>query len=113
MLSMPATTSSHAKIHAVVRRIPSGRVATYGQVAALAGLPNHARLVGYALHALADSTTVPWHRVVNAEGRISIRGLVAASVTQRLRLEQEGVRFGPGGRVKLSEYRWDPKGGSR
>lgn len=106
---MPSPVSSYSKIYAVVRRIPRGRVATYGQVAALAGLPNHARLVGYALHAVSEGTTIPWHRVINAEGRISIRGSQSASVTQRLRLEQEGVRFGPGGRVKLATYLWQPR----
>ena len=100
------------EMYAVVRRIPRGRVATYGQVAALAGLPNHARLVGYALHAVAESSTIPWHRVINAQGRISIRGSAAASVTQRLRLEQEGVRF-TGGRVKLDAYGWKPRGRTR
>ena len=93
----------------MVRRIPRGRVATYGQVAEVAGLPRQARLVGYALHALGGDDLVPWHRVLNAEGRISIRGLAAASVTQRVRLEQEGVRFDARGRVKLAEFQWKPR----
>ena len=101
-------SSSYTKIYAVVRRIPAGKVATSGQVAELAGLPNHARLVGYALHAVAEGSTLPWHRVLNAQGRISIRGSASATVTQRLRLEQEGVRFA-GGRVKLAEYGWKPR----
>ena len=102
--------SSHARIHAVVRRIPRGRVATYGQVAALAGLPRQARLVGYALHALPDSTTVPWHRVVNAQGRVSARSAGAgADVVQRLRLEREGVTFDARGRLALDRYRWRPR----
>ena len=101
-------SSSYAKIYAVVRRIPRGKVATYGQVAELAGLPNHARLVGYALHALAEGSALPWHRVLNAQGRISIRGSASATVTQRVRLEQEGVRFSAG-RVKLATYGWKPR----
>jgi methylated-DNA-protein-cysteine methyltransferase-like protein len=105
--------SFYAKIYAVVRRIPAGRVATYGQVAELAGLPNHARLVGYALHAAAEGTTLPWHRVINAQGRISIRGAPSATVTQRLRLEQEGVRFGPAGRVRLETFGWKPRARGR
>lgn len=110
---MPASpTSSYTRIYAVVRRIPPGRVATYGQVAALAGLPNHARLVGYALHAVSEGSAIPWHRVINAQGRISIRGSASASVTQRLRLEQEGVRF-TGGRVKLHTFGWKPRGKTR
>ena len=105
---IPMPSDSYAKIYAVVRRIPAGRVATYGQVAELAGLPNHARLVGYALHAVAEGSSIPWHRVLNAQGRISIRGSVSATVTQRVRLEQEGVRFAAG-RVKLDEFGWKPR----
>jgi methylated-DNA-protein-cysteine methyltransferase-like protein len=105
---IPVPSDSYAKIYAVVRRIPPGRVATYGQVAALAGLPSHARLVGYALHAVAEGSSIPWHRVLNAQGRISIRGSASATVTQRVRLEQEGVRFAAG-RVKLDEFGWKPR----
>ena len=61
----------HQRIHAVVSRIPRGRVATYGQVARIAGLPGQARLVGYALHALPAGTSVPWQRVVNAQGALN------------------------------------------
>ena len=64
-----------ARIYAVVRRIPRGTVATYGQVAERAGYPGHARQVGYALHALPPGTTVPWHRVINASGEVSARGI--------------------------------------
>jgi methylated-DNA-protein-cysteine methyltransferase-like protein len=98
------------RIYAAVRRIPRGRVATYGQIAALAGLPRQPRLVGYAMSALPDATTVPWHRVVNAEGRISARAAGAgAGVVQRLRLEQEGVAFDAGGRLSLERYQWRPR----
>ena len=96
----------------VVRRIPRGRVATYGQVAALAGLPRHARHVGYALHGLADGTPVPWHRVVGAGGAIRLRGMDGAW-TQRLRLEREGVTFTPRGRVWLERFVWRPGHASR
>jgi methylated-DNA-protein-cysteine methyltransferase-like protein len=98
---------SYARIYAVVRRIPRGRVATYGQVAELAGLGGHARQVGYALHALPESTTVPWHRVLNARGTLSPRHS-AGEISQRLRLEREGVRFDAGGRVPLDRLRWRP-----
>lgn len=103
-LAVPA--DSHARIHAAVRRIPRGRVATYGQVAVAAGLPGRARLVGYALHALPEHTAVPWHRVINAEGRISLRRGGAGEVTQRLLLEGEGVRFDAAGRIRLAEFGW-------
>ena len=99
---------SYARIYAVVRRIPRGRVATYGQVAELAGLPGHARQVGYALHALSSGTSVPWHRVVNAQGSCSLRAVPGAELTQRLRLEREGLRFDARGRVSLARVRWRP-----
>ncbi|WP_136516161.1 MGMT family protein [Geomonas edaphica] len=95
-------------IYAVVAAIPKGTVATYGQVALLAGLPGRARQVGYALHALADPS-LPWHRVVNAKGEISLRtGGSEGDRVQRLRLEAEGVVFDRGGRIDLKRYRWRP-----
>jgi methylated-DNA-protein-cysteine methyltransferase-like protein len=98
---------THARIHAVVRRIPAGRVATYGQVAMLAGLPRQARLVGYAMAALSDASTVPWHRVVNAAGAISLRtDGPGAGIRQRVRLEEEGVEFDARGRVSLKRFQW-------
>jgi len=101
--------TGYARIYAVVRRIPRGRVATYGQIAELAGLGGHARQAGYALHALPSSTTVPWHRVLNARGTVSPRGAGGESLTQRLLLEGEGVRFDAGGRVALARFRWNPR----
>lgn len=101
-------SSSYTRIYSVVRRIPRGRVATYGQIADLAGLPGHARQVGYALHALTASTAVPWQRVVNAAGAISLRPL-NGGISQRMLLEREGVTFGSGGRIELTKYRWRPR----
>ena len=83
-------------------------MATYGQVAALVGLPGHARQVGYALHALPDSSTVPWHRVVNARGGISARAVPGAELVQRRLLLQEGVRLNARGQVSLEQVRWTP-----
>lgn len=108
---MPARKplSRYERIYAVVRRIPRGRVATYGQVAALAGLPRQARLVGYALHALPEHSGLPWHRVINAQGRISLgRGQPGGDLAQRFRLEAEGVRLDPRGLVPLERFRWRP-----
>jgi methylated-DNA-protein-cysteine methyltransferase-like protein len=99
-------------VYAIVRRIPRGRVATYGQIAALAGFPGHARQVGYALHALPQDTTVPWHRVVNARGSISLRRSGGYAVEQRLRLEREGISFDVSGRLPLERLRWRPDGDS-
>jgi len=102
-------TGSYSRIYDVVRRVPRGRVATYGQVARLACIPNGARQVGYALHALHDGPPIPWHRVVNALGGISLRGESAAR--QRRRLEREGVRFDAGGRIRLADFAWRPRRG--
>jgi methylated-DNA-protein-cysteine methyltransferase-like protein len=103
--------SSYARIYAVVRQIPYGRVATYGQVAELAGLKGHARQVGYALHALPTGTRVPWHRVVNAAGKVSLRSDPGAEITQRILLEREGVPFDLGGRIALARVSWKPRRG--
>ena len=91
-----------------MRRIPPGRVATYGQVAELAGLPGQARLVGYALAALDAGSDVPWHRVVNARGAISLPASGHSALMQRARLETEGVPF-EGDRVPLERLRWRPR----
>jgi methylated-DNA-protein-cysteine methyltransferase-like protein len=104
---------THARIHAVVRRIPRGRVASYGQVARVAGLASHARLVGYAMAALPDSTRVPWHRVVNAQGRVSPRATRGADSLQRALLEREGVRFDASGRIELARFGWRPRDRAR
>jgi methylated-DNA-protein-cysteine methyltransferase-like protein len=101
--------TSYQRIYAVVRRIPRGRVATYGQVASLAGLAGHARQVGYALHALPQETTVPWHRVVNASGGISMRSMPGGELVQRMLLEREGIRLSPLGRVSLARVGWVPR----
>lgn len=107
MTERAAGEGSHGRILEVVRRIPRGRVLTYGDVAALAGMPRHARLVGYALHALPAHTSVPWHRVVNHRGGISTgRAWPGGELAQRRLLEAEGVAFGANGRLALRQYRW-------
>lgn len=106
-------SSSYQRIYRAVRRIPRGRVATYGQIAELAGLGGHARQVGYALHALTDGNApdgepVPWHRVIDALGRITVRAEHAAEIQAEL-LEGEGVEVGPNHRVDLARHRWKPR----
>jgi methylated-DNA-protein-cysteine methyltransferase-like protein len=100
---------AHARIWIVAGRIPRGRVATYGQVADLAGMPGHARLVGYALNALPDGSRVPWHRVINAQGAVSGRAEPGADRLQRSLLEGEGVKFDERGRTSLPRFRWRPQ----
>lgn len=97
-----------ARIRAVVRRIPRGRVATYGQIAELAGITRQPRRVSQALRESAGGG-VPWHRVLSAGGALGLaRYDPMAAWEQRTRLEQEGVRFGRGGRVSLRAFGWQP-----
>lgn len=101
--------STWEKYYAVIRRIPRGRVATYGQVARLAGRPRHARQVGYALYALPEGSKLPWHRVVNATGGLSVgRVTPGGDLRQRFKLEREGVRFDSNGRIPLKLHGWMP-----
>jgi methylated-DNA-protein-cysteine methyltransferase-like protein len=98
---------AYDEIYAVVAAIPRGRVATYGQVAELAGLPRRARMVGYALRSLPDGSGVPWHRVVNTSGEISRRGRPDSERDQKTLLMAEGVEFNRLDRISLKVYLWD------
>lgn len=93
------------RIWLVVGSIPAGTVATYGQVAEVAGLPRGARRVGRVLADLPDGTRLPWHRVVNAQGRVSLPG--DAGRRQRCRLRDEGIAMRDG-RIDLARFRWAP-----
>jgi methylated-DNA-protein-cysteine methyltransferase-like protein len=104
---MPAAATSYERIYRVVKKVPRGKVTTYGAIARMAGLPRQARLVGYALSALGGATALPWHRVINAQGRLSLEKAGRASgTTQRIRLEREGVKVDAGGRVSLKRFGW-------
>ncbi len=93
----------------IIRQIPAGLVATYGQIASLSGFPRHARLVGHALRRLpAGDADVPWHRVVNSQGRISPRGMDGSDDLQRRLLESEGVQFDDAGRIDMRQRQWRP-----
>ncbi len=98
--------SRYRAIYAVVRRIPRGRVATYGQVATIAGLDGHARQVGYALHALPSGANVPWHRVVNSYGEVSKRSDSDSDELQVELLRAEGIVFDTAGRIDLRRFAW-------
>src|SRR5215470_8695496 len=95
-------------VYRLVSQIPKGKVVTYGQVATLLGAPRAARAVGTALRYLPRplSRTVPWQRVINAAGGISLRGDVVRTEEQRWLLENEGIEFDRHGKVNLKKYRW-------
>ncbi len=92
------------KIYEVVKSIPKGKVATYGQVALLAGNPRWARVVGYALHVNPYPGIIPCHRVVNREGRVAPGFAFGGEDVQRQLLESEGIVFEPDGRIDLEKY---------
>ena len=97
-------TALYERIYRLVREIPAGQVATYGQIAKLVGCG--ARVAGYAMAAVPAGSNVPWHRVINARGGISPRRGGGGEVRQRRLLEQEGLRFNRAGRLNLDEVRW-------
>ena len=103
--STPVLDSNSEHILAAVRKIPRGRVSTYGDVADVAGLPRRARLVGTVLRQSPPSRNLPWFRVINASGRISFPVGSDANKTQRSKLEAEGVVF-ISGRIDLKKYGW-------
>jgi methylated-DNA-protein-cysteine methyltransferase-like protein len=103
---MSMTPSFRDQVYEVVRRIPRGKVATYGQIARLLGQPRAAREVGWALRDSPDGLDVPWQRVINAQGRVSFPAGSEGAALQRAMLEDEGVVFGPDGSVNLKIYAW-------
>ena len=110
-MTTPNRTRSHdlyPRIYDQVRRIPVGRVTSYGQIALLVGMPGGARVVGYALHALvrSDLPDVPWQRVVNRSGRLSLRKLGEAGELQRQLLESEGIVFSDDEQIDWDVYGW-------
>lgn len=109
MLTAPTMTSFFDQVYAVVRQIPPGKVASYGQVAAMLGHPRAARTVGWALAALreAEEHDIPWQRVINAQGRVSIRHMEHAPEEQQMLLEAEGVQFDQQGKVDWNRHGWD------
>ena len=96
------------QVYRLVRRVPPGRVVSYGAVAAMLGAPRAARGVGRALGSLSDGTSVPWWRVVNRNGEISIKGAHPSAMLQRMLLEAEGIRFDRNGRIDWKRWGWNP-----
>jgi methylated-DNA-protein-cysteine methyltransferase-like protein len=100
--------TNYQKIYDAVKRIPSGKVATYGQIAKLAGLAGQARMVGYALYSLPKGLDIPWHRVINAKGKISQLPDPEWRTKQRFLLETEGVTFDSSDQISLTRFQWSP-----
>ena len=108
MSDEPSAPPVHTRVIEVVREIPYGRVATYGQIAQIVGECTP-RMVGYCLASLDPGSEVPWQRVINAQGKISPRGAGLGALLQRELLEEEGVEFSEAGRVSFRRFGWlDP-----
>lgn len=103
--------SADERIWQVVANIPEGRVTTYSEVARQAGMPGAARRVGAVLRALPRHSSLPWHRVVNAQGKLSLTPDTAAGRRQRQRLEAEGIEFSAGGTIRFRRFFWPDAGG--
>lgn len=103
----PADNDYRERVFQIVRSIPRGRVMTYGQIAEILGEGYTPRTVGFVMHSSNDK--IPWHRVINAQGGCSTRGLVLPHDKQQRMLEAEGVRFNERGRCQLQEFLWIPK----
>ena len=108
MADAPSVPPVYERVIDVVRQIPHGKVATYGQIAYIVGNCTP-RMVGYCLASLGPGTNVPWQRVINAQGRISPRGTGLGALLQRELLEEEGVEFSDAGRISFQRFGWlDP-----
>jgi methylated-DNA-protein-cysteine methyltransferase related protein len=106
---MQTSKSFNELVYALVRAIPEGQVLSYGRVAQLLGVPNGARAVGWAMANLIHGDhNVPWFRVVNAQGRVSIKGSPEGAAEQRARLEAEGVVFDEHDALDMKQRLWDP-----
>jgi len=107
-LPLPETEGYRERVFELVRRIPSGHVMTYGQIAEILGEGYTPRTVGFVMHS-ADEETTPWHRVINAQGACSTGRIVLPPDKQQRMLESEGVKFDARARCDLNRYRWTPE----
>lgn len=105
MSAMKRAPSNYEIIWETVRQIPKGKVATYGEIAEQSGLPRQARLVGYALHNTPPGLDIPWHRVINSQGKISLPRQSGTSMKQKKLLLKEGIVF-IGDKIDLKKYGW-------
>ncbi len=100
------TTGFFKRVYRLVRQVPPGKVTSYGAIARILGRPRAARTVGWAMHSLPEGSDVPWHRVINSQGRISISRQEHAADLQRALLEAEGVEFDADGTVDWERFGW-------
>ena len=96
------------RILTLIKQVPPGCVATYGQIAKLAGIPRNSRQVGSVLKKLPAGSGVPWYRIVNSKGEISDRENESSQNIQRMALEEEGISFDDNDRIRLKEFQWSP-----
>lgn len=101
-------TSFFKEVYALVKKVPKGKVTSYGRIAALLGKPRAARAVGYALNALSkgQEQKIPWQRVINSQGKISFRGDTGRSILQKKMLEDEGIKFDSTESIDLKVFGW-------
>lgn len=111
-MSNRKSESFHQRAKALIKRIPRGKVASYGQIAALAGQPRGARQVAWVLHSSSDKDALPWHRVINSQGTISLPR-TAGYELQRALLKKEGVKFDRHDRIDPAQFQWRPRGKGR
>ena len=107
-MSNRKSASFHQRARALIKRIPRGKVATYGQIAALAGQPRAARQVAWVLHIASDKEGLPWHRVINSHGTISLPRMAGYEV-QRALLKKEGIKFDGSDGIDLETFQWRPR----
>lgn len=112
VLNMTAMSHFTEKVIRYVKAIPPGKVATYGQIAELAGKPQGSRGVGWILHSCSTRHQLPWHRVLNAQGKISFEAGTHNFRQQKKRLEKEGIEFISTGKLSLAKYQWKKKPGA-
>lgn len=106
---MKEQTDFTKKVLSLIKKIPKGRVATYSQIAKLAGKPQGVRGVVWILHSQSESNSLPWHRVINAKGKISFPEMTPQNIRQQGLLKKEGIEFGEAEIIDLKIHQWKPK----
>ncbi|WP_374076020.1 MGMT family protein [Bdellovibrio bacteriovorus] len=106
---MEQQTEFSKKVISFIKKIPKGKVATYGQIAKLAGKPQGSRGVAWILHSCSESHSLPWQRVLNSKGKISFPPSTSSYVRQKRLLQKEGVEFGERDQIDLKKFQWNKK----